>query len=175
MHSHHPESHTHTHGNTAAMPTAELDDLIAASVERQSQYDNWKATFVGKRLKAGLHTPQGMELKIAWNNEQKRQAKEKKLLAQMDYYHKELHRVKAELGIINGEYEEELPDFDAIDRDMQRQQEAREMANQMAHKEQTALLNPHSGEDTKPHNIADTEEEQLEDILPEKVQLPSNW
>ncbi len=148
--------HFTAHNTLDTRADDDLDAQIAEAAAAQSAYDEWKAQLAADCHVAGVSFPQGFALQRAWNSEQKKRAEKRKavavierrkasILAQMAKLADELKQLDADLAkttiqSIQIAQDEQLPDFDALDAELLRVQQSRELAEKMAHREQEQLF-----------------------------------
>ena len=170
-------NHNHTHNSTHEFNSVQYQDTINAhddldrqieeAAAAQNEYNEWKAQLAADCHASGVHFPQGFALQRAWNSEQKKRAEKRKaiaiverrkqaILAQMSRLAAEMKQLDAQLAgkvvqSIQQAQEEQVIDFDALDAELMRVQEQRELAEKEAKRQQEMLFSNQSNEGTKLH------------------------
>lgn len=134
----------------------DLDAQIAEAVKGQSEYEEWKAQLAADCHASGIAFPSSYALQRAWNAEQKKRAEQRKQDKKKDAIRARIAQLQALLGEAKKELDaqdgEQLVDFDALDAELLRVQQSRELAEKVAHREQEQLFNLQSDEGTKLHS-----------------------
>lgn len=115
----------------------ELDDQMAEASARKSEYDEWRGNLAADCHIRGIAVPSGYALQRAWNEHQKKQ----KAARKKEATRKRLIALLAQLDGKTPDADDDLPDFDAIDRQLRANQDLIESQRQQALRDQQALMN----------------------------------
>jgi hypothetical protein len=102
----------------------ELDQQIRESVAGRGEYDSWLSLLSEDYRRRGLALPTGIRRQRMWNEHQRESAAKKRLQQRADRLRSELEKLGLSVAERNENPTQELdePDFDAIDREIQRLQ-----------------------------------------------------
>ena len=146
--------HSYSHNQLQQHLDDDIDRQIAEAAAAQSSYDEWKTQLAADCHKSGIAFPNSYALQRAWNAEQKKRAEKRKLEKKRDAVKQRIAQLQALLGEAKQELktqEEQVIDFDALDAELLRVQQQRELADKEAKRQQQELFNSQSDEGTKLH------------------------
>jgi hypothetical protein len=156
MHHNQADDHNAIHFTAHNMLNTDddLDRQIAEAAAAQSSYDEWKTQLTADCHASGIAFPSSYALQRAWNAEQKKRAEQRKQDKKKDVIRARIAQLQSLLGDAKKELaaqEEQLPDFDALDNELLRIQQQREIAAKEAARQQSEIFQLHPDEGTKLH------------------------